>query len=467
MRATVRTPRSRELLTEVQPILIEALARTADPDLAFLGFDRFLSELPSSVQLFSLLKQNPGLLELIAAIMGTAPRLARILSRRRRVLDAVLAPGFFGNLPSEGDLAKIIAAELHGVTDFQEALDRARLVGNEQAFLIGVRVLTGTISAAQAGGAYAQLAERVIAAMQAEVERDLARTNGRVRGASAAVIAMGKLGGREMTAASDLDLIVIYDFDPSAQASDGLKPVAPTQYYTRFTQRLISALSSQTAEGNLYEVDMRLRPSGQKGPVATQLASFVGYQRDEAWTWEHLALTRARVITGPPALREAASQAIREVLTLPRDRARIAADVRDMRQRIEKEKGTVDIWDLKQVRGGLVDLEFIAQYLQLIHAVQYPDILSPNTVTALSNLQRAGLLPAAAADELLPAARLFSNLTQILRLCVEGPFTPQTSSDGLKTLLARAGEAPGFSSLEADLKGRQASIRALFDALVV
>jgi glutamate-ammonia-ligase adenylyltransferase len=463
----VRTPRSRELLTEVQPILIEALARTADPDLAFLGFDRFLSELPSSVQLFSLLKQNPGLLELIAAIMGTAPRLARILSRRRRVLDAVLAPGFFGNLPSEGDLAKIIAAELHGVTDFQEALDRARLVGNEQAFLIGVRVLTGTISAAQAGGAYAQLAERVIAAMQAEVERDLARTNGRVRGASAAVIAMGKLGGREMTAASDLDLIVIYDFDPSAQASDGLKPVAPTQYYTRFTQRLISALSSQTAEGNLYEVDMRLRPSGQKGPVATQLASFVGYQRDEAWTWEHLALTRARVITGPPALREAASQAIREVLTLPRDRARIAADVRDMRQRIEKEKGTEDIWDLKQVRGGLVDLEFIAQYLQLIHAVQYPDILSPNTVTALSNLQRAGLLPAAAADELLPAARLFSNLTQILRLCVEGPFTPQTSSDGLKTLLARAREAPGFSSLEADLKGRQASIRALFDALVV
>src|SRR5262249_39628013 len=162
-------------------------------------------------------------------------------------------------------------------------------------------------------------------AMQAEVERDLARTHGRVPGAAVAVIAMGKLGGREMTAASDLDLIVIYDFDASAQASDGLKPLPPTQYYTRFTQRLISALSSQPAEGNLYEVDMRLRPSGQKGPVATQFSSFTDYQQREAWTWEHLALTRARVVSGGPVLREAVITAIRKILTLPRDRTKIAA----------------------------------------------------------------------------------------------------------------------------------------------
>jgi glutamate-ammonia-ligase adenylyltransferase len=462
----VRSARARELLTEVQPILIEALARTADPDLAFVGFDRFLSELPSSVQLFSLLKQNPGLLELIAAIMGTAPRLARILGKRRRVLDAVLAPGFFGTLPNEGDLAAIVAAELAGAGDFQEALDRARLVGNEQAFLVGVRVLTGTISASQAGGAYALLAERMIAAMQAEVERDLARAHGRVPGAAVAVVAMGKLGGREMTAASDLDLIVIYDFDARAQASDGAKPLPPTQYYTRFTQRLISALSSQTAEGNLYDVDMRLRPSGQKGPVATQLSSFIEYQRREAWTWEHLALTRARVVSGPTMLREAVATAIRTVLTLPRDRARIAADVRAMRARIEKEKGTRDIWDLKQVRGGLVDLEFIAQFMQLVHAARHPGILSSNTATAFANLRQAGLLPAAAAEALLPAARLFNNLTQILRLCLDGPFDADRASDGLKALLARAGEMPDFARLEADMQARQAAVLALFDALV-
>jgi glutamate-ammonia-ligase adenylyltransferase len=463
----VRTARARELLTEVQPLLIEALAETADPDLAFVGFDRFLSELPSSVQLFSLLKQHQGLIELIAAIMGTAPRLARILSRRRRVLDAVLAPGFFGSIPSARDLAAIVAAELEGARDFQDALDRGRLIGQEQQFLIGVRVLTGTISAAQAGDAYALLAECMIQGMQEVAEREMARTSGRVAGGAVAVVAMGKLGGREMTAASDLDLIVVYDFAPDAQLSSGLKPLPAIQYYTRLTQRLISALASQTAEANLYEVDLRLRPSGQKGPVATQLSSFLDYQHNQAWTWEHLALTRARVISGPPALRNAVEQAIRGVLTLPRDRARIAADVRDMRARIAKEKGTKDIWDLKQVRGGLVDLEFIAQYLQLVHAARRPEILSTHTVTALANLRQADLLPAAAAEALLPAARLLNNLTQVLRLCLDGPFVPDKASPGLKALLARAGENPDFPRLEAELAQRQAEVAILFNSLIV
>jgi glutamate-ammonia-ligase adenylyltransferase len=462
----VRAPRARELLTEVQPLLIEALAATANPDLAFIGFDRFLAELPSGVQLFSLLKRNPSLIELIAAIMGTAPRLARILSKRRRVLDAVLAPGFFGSVPSADDLNAIIAAELAGAADFQDVLDRARRIGHEQAFLVGVRVLTGSISAAQAGGAYALLAERMIAAMQAEVEREVAKVHGRVPGGGVAVVAMGKLGGREMTAASDLDLIVVYDFDARAELSDGLKPLPAIQYYTRFTQRLISALASQTAEGNLYEVDMRLRPSGQKGPVATQLSGFIDYQRRDAWTWEHLALTRARVVSGPPALRAAVEQAIRRALTRKRDPARIAADVRDMRARIEKEKGTRDIWDLKQVNGGLIDLEFIAQYLQLVHANAHPEILSPNTITALVNLGGAGLLPAPAVEALLPAARLYHNLTQVLRLCLDGPFVPGKAADGLKSLLARAGEAPDFARLKADLVARQAEVARFFRELV-
>jgi len=463
----VRTARARELLTEVQPALIEALSKTANPDLAFIGFDRFLSDLPSGVQLFSLLKQNPGLVELIAAIMGTAPRLSRILSKRRRVLDAVLDPGFFGTLPDKASLEAIIAAELKGARDFQEVLDRARLIANEQQFLIGVRVLTGTIGAPQAGGAYALLAECMIEAMQAEVEREMVRAYGRVPGGAAVVVALGKLGGGEMTAASDLDLIVIYDFDPAASISSGVKPLPITQYYTRFTQRLISAFTAPTAEGILYEVDMRLRPSGQKGPVATQLSSFIHYQASEAWIWEHMVLTRARVVSGPPALRAAVERAIRDVLTKPRERAKVAADVRDMRARIEKEKGTKDVWELKQVRGGLVDLEFIAQHLQLVHAAKRPGILSQNSVAALAGLAEAGLLPAAAADALLPAARLVNNLTQVLRLCLDGPFEPGKAPDGLKALLARCGEAPDFARLEADLAAREREVAALFDQLVV
>jgi [glutamine synthetase] adenylyltransferase / [glutamine synthetase]-adenylyl-L-tyrosine phosphorylase len=462
----VRTPRARELLTEVQPVLVEALARTANPDLALIGFDRFLSEVPSGVQLFSLLRQKPALLEMIAAIMGTAPRLARILGKRRRVLDAVLDPGFFGSLADRAHLEAAIAAELDGARDFQAALDAARLMANEQQFLIGVRVLTGTISAAQAGGAYALLAECMIAAMQAKVEREIVRAHGRVPG-GAAVIAMGKLGGREMTAASDLDLILIYDFDEQSTISSGVKPLAPSQYYTRYTQRLISAFTSPTAEGILYPVDMRLRPSGQKGPVATQLASFVHYQTSEAWTWEHMALTRARVVSGPPALRAAVEAAIRDVLLRPRDRARAAANVRDMRARIEKEKGTRDPWELKQVRGGLVDLEFIVQHLQLVHAPAHPHVLSQNTVEALENLGQAGVLEPSAVDALLPAARLLNNLTQVLRLCLDEPFDPAKAPDGLKSLLARAGDSPDFRHLEAELVAREAEVATLFDQLIV
>jgi glutamate-ammonia-ligase adenylyltransferase len=277
---------------------------------------------------------------------------------------------------------------------------------------------------------------------------------------------MGKLGGREMTAASDLDLILVYDFDPAATQSDGTRPLAPAQYYARLTQRLISALSSATAEGTLYEVDMRLRPSGQQGPVATQLKSFVDYQRNSAWTWEHMALTRARVISGPAELGTRVRQAVRQSLVWPRERAKTAADVRDMRERIAKEKGTDKIWDLKQVRGGLVDLEFIAQYLQLVSAAAHPDVLDQNTVEAYRRLRDAGVLAPGHAEVLIPAARLVNDLTQILRLCLEGPFDPSTAPRGLKELLVRAGDAASFSELETHLAGTLARVAALFDEII-
>ena len=462
----VRSPKSRELLTVMQPLLIEALADTSDPDGAFASFDRFLSELPAGIQLFALLRSNPGLLRLVADIMGTAPRLARILSRRRRLLDAVIDPRTLGALPQADDLDRLLHSEYASADDLQEVLDRVRVIGSEQAFLIGVRVLTGTINAGQAGGAYALLAERLIAALQRAVEEEMERTHGRMPGGAAAVVAMGKLGGREMTASSDLDLIVIYDYEPGTVSSHGLKPLAPSQYYARLTQRLIAALSAQTAEGALYEVDMRLRPSGQKGPVAAQLSSFIEYQANEAWTWEHLALTRARVITGPPELVAKVEAAIRTALVKPRDRGKIAADVRDMRARIATEKGTDKTWELKQVRGGLVDLEFIVQYLQLIHAAGSPRVLDQNTLAAAEKLQAAGLLDAAAADVLIPTLKLVHNLTQILRLCLEGPFDPETAPKGLKEMLAHAGDEQSFAGLEVKLRQMLATVAELFPRII-
>ncbi len=273
-----------------------------------------------------------------------------------------------------------------------------------------------------------------------------------------------------MTASSDLDLIVVYDYEGSdgdvLVQSDGPRPLAVTQYYARLTQRLISGLSAPTPEGLLYEVDMRLRPSGQQGPVATRLASFVDYQTGDAWTWEHLALTRARVISGPPRLRAQVDKAIRAILCRPRDRARIAADVRDMRARIAKEKGTTNIWDLKQVRGGLVDLEFMAQYLQLVHAPSHPDVLDQSTIQALDKLQRHDLLASADAAVLIPAARLINDLTQLLRLCLDTQFDPATAPDGLKTLLTRATDTPSFAHLEGTLRATLEETAALFDRIV-
>ncbi|MFA5951318.1 MAG: bifunctional [glutamine synthetase] adenylyltransferase/[glutamine synthetase]-adenylyl-L-tyrosine phosphorylase [Hyphomicrobium sp.] len=462
----VRSPRARELLTEVQPLLVAALAGTAEPDAAVASFDRFLSELPAGVQLFSLLKANPALMRLVADIMGTAPRLAQILSRRRRLLDAVIDPRTYAVQPNDEELETLIEAELGGAFDFQDLLDRARIIGSEQAFLVGLRVLSGAIDATQAGAAYAELAAGLIRALASAVEKDLLCGHGRIRGGGAVVVAMGKLGGLEMTAASDLDLIVIYDFDQECIESDGPKPLAPSTYYARFTQRLINALSAPTPEGTLYEVDMRLRPSGQKGPVAAQLSTFTEYQATEAWTWEHLALTRARIISGPHALQVRVAAAIRETLVHKRDRAKIAADVRDMRMRIAAEKGTDNIWELKQVRGGLVDLEFIAQFLELVHAADHPEILNQTTLAVFQKASDRGVIGRRQAETLIAATRLIHNLTQVLRLCLDGPFDPKSAPRGLKALLTRTGNAQSFASLEIALQQALGDVSRLFDELI-
>lgn len=464
--AAVRSERARQRLTEFQPILLEALSEASSPDLALASFDKFLSELPAGIQLFSLLRSNPHLLRLVADIMGTAPRLARILSKRRRVLDAVLDPGFFGRIPSKQVLSGIIEAESAAAIDYQDLLDRARIVGREQAFLIGVRVLSGTITPEQAGITYANLAETLLRSLQTGVVHQLEAKHGRMQAGALSIIAMGKLGGGEMTATSDLDLITVYDFDDAQPHSDGTNPLAGNVFFARATQRLITAVSSQTAEGSLYEVDMRLRPSGNSGPVATRLASFVDYQRDSAWTWEHMALCRARVVTGPKALRARIEATIRSVLLARRDADELVRDVHDMRLRIAREKGSENIWNLKQVRGGLVDLEFLAQFLQLRHAHDKPQILDPNTIRALAKLTDAGCLPAERGERLVRAGRLLHALSQVLALCLVSEFSTEAAPDGLKSLLAQAGEAPNFASLEADLRDAEAQVCKAYEELI-
>jgi glutamate-ammonia-ligase adenylyltransferase len=462
----MRSAKARERLTEIVPAILAAFAGLDNPDAVLADFDRLLARLPTGVQLFSILRSNPNLLDLIGLVIGAAPRLADTIIRRPRVLDALLDPAFFGTLPAEPELAARLDRFLAEARSYEERLDRARIFGQEQAFLIGVRVLTGTIAPSDAGIAYATLADVMIRALLAAAEAALVDAHGRVAGGAAVVVALGKLGGREMTATSDLDLILLYDHDPEAEATDGRRPIAPSQFYARLTQRLVAALSALTGEGRLYEVDFRLRPSGNAGPLATRIDAFEHYQLAEAWTWEHMALTRARPIAGDPALSRRAAAIIRTALTKRRDRAALAADVADMRRRIEAEKGTSDPFDLKQVAGGLIDLEFIAQFLMLANAAHEPGVLAPTTEAALARLASRGFLPPGEADVLKPAIELYQALTQVMRLAVEGPFRPAETAKGVLALVARAGAAPDFARLELELRETEAAVRAAFVRIV-
>ncbi|WP_159009785.1 bifunctional [glutamine synthetase] adenylyltransferase/[glutamine synthetase]-adenylyl-L-tyrosine phosphorylase [Bradyrhizobium sp. S69] len=461
-----RAEATRSAFVEFVPALIAGLADAEEPDDAVTAFDRFLAALQRGGRLISLLSQNRDLVALVALILGAAPRLGDMLARQPQLMDGLIDPRFFGAMPDQRELSTRLAATLADANSYEEFLDRLRLFGQESLFLIGTRILSGTVSASQAGIAFADVAEGIVNTVHGLVTDSFATQHGRIKEQQTAVLAMGRLGSREMTATSDLDLILLYDFDHDTPDSDGARSLSGAHYFARFTQRLISAFTTRTNYGGLYDVDMRLRPSGRAGPVASRLDSFAQYQEKEAWTWEHMALTRARVISSSPAFRREIELVIREVLTRPRDAAIVATDVADMRRAVALEKGEGDIWDLKYAAGGLVDIDFIAQYLQLVHAARTPEILDVSTLQVLDNSARLGVLPQASVEILRSAGRLYHDLTQILRLCVTGKFKSDVAGDDLLRVMARAGDAPDFSSLEARVRETQGEVRRVFSALV-
>ncbi|SHJ60363.1 glutamate-ammonia-ligase adenylyltransferase [Bradyrhizobium lablabi] len=461
-----RMETTRNAFVEFVPALIAGLADAEDPDNAVAAFDRFLGALQRGGRLISLLSQNRELVALVALILGSAPRLGDMLARQPQIMDGLIDPRFFGAMPDRRELSTRLAATLADAYSYEEFLDRLRLFGQESLFLIGTRILSGTVSAQQASTAFADVAEGIVHTVHALVTERFAAQHGEIKGQETAILAMGRLGSREMTASSDLDLILLYDFDPERPDSDGARPLHGAHYFARFTQRLISAFTTRTNYGVLYEVDMRLRPSGRAGPVASHVTSFAEYQEREAWTWEHMALTRARVISSSPEFRAKIENIIRKVLTRPRSAAAVAKDVKEMRRAVALEKGDKEIWDLKYAAGGVVDIDFIAQYLQLVHAAEKPDILDVSTLHVLDNAARLGVLPQASAEILRAAAHLYHDLTQILRLCVIDRFKPETAGEDLLRVMARAGDAPDFSSLEARVKETQGEVRRVFRNLI-
>ena len=461
-RPAVQGARAREVLTELIPGLIAAFSGSGDPDAALAAFDAALARMPAAAELLSILRSNERLRELFGDLFGGAPRLAQVVVSRPHVLDAAIDPGRASAISEsldEGKQARRVDAFLDAASGYEAMLDRARDFAAEETFLIGVRLFSGALDPEMAGRAYSALARGLVAAMLERVGAAFAREHGRIEGGRVAVLAMGKLGSREMTAASDLDLIIIYDFPVEAAESDGRRPLGAALYYARLTQRLLAALTAPTKAGKLYDVDLRLRPSGRQGPLATQLSAFALYQREQAETWERMALTRARVVAGDAKLAAEIGAVVTQTLRAPRDPAKLAREVREMRALIGREKGDSDPWDLKLVAGGLLDIEFIAQFLILTHARERPELIDVSTRAVITKAGELGLLSPEDAAVLADAHRLYTDATQIMRLTVAGPFDPVKAASGVRRRIAEAAALPDFEALAASIKEARDLVR--------
>jgi len=466
-RAT-RTVRAQQLLTALLPTILEELANTANPDSAFMRFDAFLKQLPAGVQLFSLFKAHPSLLKLVATIMGMAPDLAERLSRNPLLLDGVISTDFMGPIAPREELEADLDLILSTARDFQDILDISRRWVNDLKFQIGVQILNNIHhdcilgATVAAGKTLTMIAEIVMQKLLPQVTDELVRKHGRVPKGRFAVIAAGKLGSREMTPGSDADLIFVYDLPDEAVQTDGVKPIPPGLFYTRLSQRFINALSALTGEGNLYEVDMRLRPHGKSGPIALKLQGFRDYYTEEAWTWEHLALTRARPIAGDSSLQEDTAAALKGILTFKRDKAKITTDLLDMQTRLHKEHAGAPLWALKHHPGGIMDLEFICQYLKLIHAPDIPDVLGTNTIESLRKLAGHNLLEKDVADNLIAAMSLYLNLQGLIRLSLKDRQVSDDIPTALKQALAVAGKQKNFEELSEHIHETQHYVSKVF-----
>jgi len=461
IRAT-RTPRARELLTALTPDLLQAIAATGDADAAFVRFSVFFAGLNAGVQLLSLFMAERRLMKEVIDTLALAPKVGEILARQPALIDSMVEPRFRQPLAQdETDRRRLSLKQgLEGYTSFEEALDRVRRGHREEAFRISYQTLHGQADAKIAGEAFADLAESVISVLLPVAIREVERSHGHLA-CQWVVCGWGKLGGRELAAESDLDLMVVYN--PQNDESDGSKPLAAEAYANRVTQRLIAALSAPTAEGGLYDVDMQLRPSGRAGPVAVRFSSMAPYYERDAWTWERMAMTRLRPLTGDVVLARQIEDLRGSILTHSRDIEALKTDAAAMRERMERERPSFGLWDLKLAPGGLVDIEFIVQVLMLGHAPTKPEILRTNSSDAIVALVDAAVLDPETGDRLVLAGRFLSDLRQILGLAVNDTFAPEAASVGLCRRLMICGNAPDMSALEAKLRDAKSFVRTLLN----
>ncbi len=464
-RQAIVTPRAREVLTDLVPVLLEAFGQSSDPDGALVALDNALQGMPAVIELFTILRQNAAMRDLFSEILGNAPRLAEVVVQRPHVLDALVDPEL-----SEPATDKTLLSRFHqrldGLDLMEDFLDQTRDLVRAERFLAGARILSGLVDPLDGGRAHAGIAAAAIDVCLKRCMGELAQRHGTVPGARVAVIALGKLGGREMTAQSDLDLMVVYDLPEGEGVSDGERPLYASEWFSRLTQRLVTALTVATKRGPLYEVDLRLRPSGSKGPVAVTLDAFRDYHSRESETWERMALARARPVAGDDAFMQEVMAAVRASYHRAIEPKVLVRDVLAMRELVRTEKPGKSAWDLKLTPGGFVDIEFAVQFLLLRHGAAVPDIISANSGAALTKLADRGLLVPEVAQVLLEAWRLQSRLAQFVAVSMGGVLDPEAVRTPFKKRLAGAVELPDFAMLERSLKEHQSAAHAAMVAVI-
>ena len=430
----LRSPAALDALETVLPELMKALGAAPDPDAALLRFDKLVAGLPSAVGFFHLLAAQPALAKIATRILWLAPTLADALAARVELIEGLIDKRAFEMPATKEELAAEWAPGLAGL-DYERLLDRVRDRVGERRFAYGVQLVAGATDPLTIATGYADLAEAALGVLADATVAEFVAAHGRVPGSELVVLALGRLGGRALTHASDLDLIYLFTGDHLAE-SDGPRPLGATTYYNRLAQRVTAAMSVPTAAGKLYDVDTRLRPQGAQGPLVVTLDSFERYQREEAWTWEHMALLRARPVYGSDAARAEVARIVADLLAMPRDPGKLARDAAEMRDKIAAHKPAQGPLDIKGGPGGLVDLEFAMQVTQLASGRCH----DPNIGSALACLKAAGLVPA----ELCDAYALLARLLVMLRLTApEGE--PATAA--ARQLVASACGEPGWPQL--------------------
>lgn len=442
-----RTPRARELLTTLTPTLLKTIAKTGEADTVFARFDDFFSGLSAGVQTLSLFVAEPEILAETCRTLALSSRLATALSKKPAILDAMLTQRFHAPLEADESCERknILREMLSNCDGFEASLDVMRRFHREEDFRIGCQTINGRASGEVAGDAYSDLATTCIDSALTLARQELREAHGYFTG-DVAVCGWGKLGGHELSADSDLDLMLIYDPASGVEASSGERSLSAESYFAKLTQKLVLALSAPTAEGQLYEVDMQLRPSGKKGPVAVRFSSFENYYLQDAWTWELQALTRLTPVAGDEILCGKISAASKRQLSQARENKKTLADIVEMRAKIKDAMKPRGPLDLKRLEGGIIDLEFFAQAHLLLNAYATPQVISANTIEALGNLAKHGFLESEIANRLIDAGYVLQKIRQILAIIGGVDFDPKTATRASLALIADALSAPDFAS---------------------